>query len=193
MRTFALATAFALAAAAPATVFQPGQAPRCYISGGRTIVEYTRVKLHPSFKCAHTGNSCKCVVAHPTHHTGRCMQFDHTDGTKQSFSGDCSKTGLNVDAINGGSVDGQWSAWNAGGSCSKTCGFGSQTFTRTCVGQAHGGKACAGSASKSQACNTQACPVDGTWSGFTYRACSRSCGAGKKLGTRTCDGRLVHA
>ena len=201
MRTFALATTFALAAAAPATVFQPGQAPRCYISGGRTVVEYTRAAIHPSFKCSHNGNSCKCALTHPTHHTGSCKEFDHTDGTKHSVSGDCSNTGLNaIDGgwssfgkscsevcgggfktrqcnspapFNGGAqcvgsayqncnmqpcpVDGQWSAWNAWGSCSKKCGTGSQTSTRTCVGQAFGGKACAGSTSKSQSCNTQAC------------------------------------
>ena len=201
MRTFALATTFALAAAAPATVFQPGQAPRCFISGGRTVVEYTRAAIHPSFKCSHNGNSCKCALTHPTHHTGSCKEFDHTDGTKHSVSGDCSKTGLNaIDGgwssfgkscskvcgggfktrqcnspapFNGGAqcvgsayqncnmqpcpVDGQWSAWNAWGSCSKQCGTGSQTSTRTCGGQAHGGKACAGSTSKSQNCNTAAC------------------------------------
>ena len=94
MRTFAIATTFALAAAAPATIFQPGEAPRCFVSGGRTIVEYS-AQIHPSFKCAHSGAVCKCTAKHPTHHTGGCMQMDHTDGTKLSVSGDCSKTGHN--------------------------------------------------------------------------------------------------
>ena len=34
-----------------------------------------------------------------------------------------------------------------------------------------------------------ACPVDGTWSGWTYDTCSTSCGAGTKTGTRTCNGK----
>ena len=56
----------------------------------------------------------------------------------------------------------QWSAWKvAGGSsgkCSKACGGGSRTLTRTIKRQAqHGGNKCPGPSSKLENCNTQPC------------------------------------
>ena len=46
MRTFAIAALVGTVAAAPATIFRPGQAPKCFVSAnGATIVEYTH-KLH---------------------------------------------------------------------------------------------------------------------------------------------------
>ena len=46
MRTFAIAALVGTTLAAPATVFTPGQAPKCFVSAnGATIVEYTS-KLH---------------------------------------------------------------------------------------------------------------------------------------------------
>merc|ERR1719451_286190 len=73
-----------------------------------------------------------------------------------------------------------------------------QTMTRTCTNPAPfhnafvNGAECTAdgsSATSSQNCNTHACPVDGTWSGWTYGTCSTSCGAGTKSGTRTCQGQ----
>ena len=52
-------------------------------------------------------------------------------------------------------VDGGWSKW---GSCSKSCGSGSQTRTCTNPSPAHGGSPCPDPESTSQTCNTQACP-----------------------------------
>lgn len=55
-------------------------------------------------------------------------------------------------------VDCQVSAWSEWGSCSKTCGGGTQTRTRTTtVPPANGGKACP-PLTETQSCNTQACP-----------------------------------
>jgi len=61
------------------------------------------------------------------------------------------------------SVNGNWGAWSAWATCSKSCGTGSQTRTRLCNSPApsNGGAACAGSASESQACNTQTCSTPG--------------------------------
>ena len=50
---------------------------------------------------------------------------------------------------------------------------------------ANGGANCAGSATSSQNCNTHACPVNGGWSGYSYAACSKSCGT-----TRMTKGQL---
>ena len=50
----------------------------------------------------------------------------------------------------------------ASGSCSKTCGGGEQTFTRTCTNPspANCGKPCEGESTKVDECNTQACPTE---------------------------------
>jgi len=82
----------------------------------------------------------------------------------QTYSGNCS--------VNGG-----WSAW---GSCSATCGGGTETRTCTNPAPANGGATCSGSSS--QSCNTQACPVNGGWS--AWGSCSATCGGGTE--TRTC-------
>ena len=57
-------------------------------------------------------------------------------------------------------VDGGWSNWENYGPCSKTCGSGSRTRTRTCndPAPAEGGKPYIGSGSETQACNVKVCP-----------------------------------
>ena len=54
-------------------------------------------------------------------------------------------------------VNCQWSDWETG-QCSKTCGGGERTNTRTKkVAEEHGGT-CTGSSSVSEACNGEGCP-----------------------------------
>jgi len=55
-------------------------------------------------------------------------------------------------------VNGGWSSWRCG-SCSKSCGGGTQSCTRTCTNPApaYGGANCVGDSSQIQNCNTQAC------------------------------------
>jgi len=76
-----------------------------------------------------------------------------------------------------------WSSWST---CSKACGGGAQTQTRTVlVAAAHGGAPCP-TLSQRQACNTQACPIDcqvNAWSAWS--ACSATCGGGQQTRTRT--------
>jgi hypothetical protein len=191
MRSFAFAALVGIAAATTATVFAPGAAPNCFVSSdGRTVIEFTAKKM-PSFKCSHTGSECSCTNAHPTHHDGGCREFEHTDGTDHKF-GDCTDAGLNH-------IDGGWSGWTYG-TCSKSCGTGTQSMTRTCTNPAPfhnayvNGAECTAdgsSATSSQSCNTHECPSDGVWSGWTYGTCSTSCAAGTRTGTRTCQG-LAH-
>merc|ERR1719336_2628652 len=78
------------------------------------------------------------------------------------------------------------SGWGAWGACSKNCGGGQQTQSRTITrNAAYGGAACPG-LSQSRACNTQGCPVNcvvnewGEWG-----ACSKECGGGKQTKKRT--------
>lgn len=86
-------------------------------------------------------------------------------------------------------VDGEWTVWKTTGECSKSCGGGSQAFTRTCSNPvpANGGKDCHGQSFKTESCNDNKCPVNGGWSDWTQEKCSKSCGGGKMLSKRKCD------
>jgi len=57
------------------------------------------------------------------------------------------------------SVAGEWSAYGSWGSCSVSCGGGTQSRTRSCTNPApsYGGANCSGSTTDSQSCNTQGC------------------------------------
>ncbi|XP_071121949.1 mucin-6-like isoform X4 [Mytilus edulis] len=97
-------------------------------------------------------------------------------------------------------TDGSWSSWGSWkktGSCSASCRkCGSSTYPkqryykyRTCTSPrpSNGGRSCSGSAYKYTyySCNTQACKVNGGWSGWSFRnwgSCSASC---KKCGSNT--------
>jgi prepilin-type N-terminal cleavage/methylation domain-containing protein len=86
-------------------------------------------------------------------------------------------------------VNGGWSDWSSWGSCSVSCGGGTQTRSRTCTNPApaNGGASCSGSATESQSCNTAACAIDGGWSDWgSWGSCSVSCDGGTQTRTRTC-------
>ncbi|XP_060579908.1 A disintegrin and metalloproteinase with thrombospondin motifs adt-1-like [Ruditapes philippinarum] len=75
---------------------------------------------------------------------------------------------------------GLWSVWST---CSKSCGQGSQSRTRTC----EGGGSCSGPSSESKYCTVQECPGEyGLWS--EWSTCSTTCGKGSQSRTRTCEG-----
>ena len=56
-------------------------------------------------------------------------------------------------------VPGSWTEWSQFGKCSKECGGGIQTRSRTCTNPppSYGGKTCEGPATESKACNTESC------------------------------------
>ncbi|XP_031569460.1 uncharacterized protein LOC116303960 [Actinia tenebrosa] len=86
-------------------------------------------------------------------------------------------------------VDGNWSDWGPYGDCSKTCGSGVQTRSRTCTNPKPqgGGKDCEGLAVSSQACNTHKCPINGSWSEWgPWSEGTRTCGGATRYRTRTC-------
>eukprot|EP01127_Copromyxa_protea_P011653 TRINITY_DN294_c0_g1_i1.p1 TRINITY_DN294_c0_g1~~TRINITY_DN294_c0_g1_i1.p1 ORF type:complete len:1674 (-),score=432.23 TRINITY_DN294_c0_g1_i1:61-4824(-) len=87
---------------------------------------------------------------------------------------------------NGCPVNCAWSAWSAWSTCSKTCGTGSQTKTRTvATAAANGGSACSGATSQTQSCNTQACPVNCVWGAWSaWSTCTATCGSGTTTSTR---------
>lgn len=58
-------------------------------------------------------------------------------------------------------VDGRWLSWSSWGSCSKTCGGGSQQRQRMCEGPYFGGEPCPGERGELRRCNEKRCP--GQW------------------------------
>lgn len=56
-------------------------------------------------------------------------------------------------------VNCQWSNWSAWGSCTRSCGSGTQKSTRSKTVQESNGGTCSGLSEKSQSCNNQGCPV----------------------------------
>ncbi|XP_078490118.1 uncharacterized protein LOC100185217 isoform X2 [Ciona intestinalis] len=88
-----------------------------------------------------------------------------------------------------GSPTGSWDAWTNSGGCSLTCGGGTQRQTRTCTGGTVGAGGCTGSATQTIACNQQACPPQGSWSGWSNSGtCTLTCGGGIQQQIRTCTG-----
>ncbi|XP_021053028.1 hemicentin-1 [Mus pahari] len=87
-------------------------------------------------------------------------------------------------------VDGHWSEWSFWEDCSRSCGHGNQTRTRTCSNPPaqHGGRSCEGHAVETIMCNIRPCPVHGVWNAWQpWSACSKSCGKGSQTRTRLCN------
>ncbi|CAC5416980.1 unnamed protein product [Mytilus coruscus] len=93
-------------------------------------------------------------------------------------------------------INGAWSEYGTPkfGSCSVTCGNGTniRTRTRTCTNPkpAFGGNNCTGNSSEQneQICSLRHCPVNGAWSEYgapKCGSCSVTCGNGTQIRTRT--------
>ena len=78
--------------------------------------------------------------------------------------------------------------------CSKTCGGGQTTATRSCkvkgTNREVDSRSCDGARTAVYACNTQRCNsnsrVEYEWDSYRYSACDASCGGGKQWGMRRC-------
>ena len=71
---------------------------------------------------------------------------------------------------------GSWGGW---GSCSESCGGGSQSRSYSVATAASGGgTACPSPTTVTQSCNTGACAVDCAGSWGSWGSCSESCGSG---------------
>ncbi|KAF1628130.1 Adhesion G protein-coupled receptor B1, partial [Eudyptes filholi] len=55
-------------------------------------------------------------------------------------------------------VDGKWQAWGVWGSCTTTCGGGTQRRDRVCYGPFFGGETCQGPKEEYKQCNDRKCP-----------------------------------
>jgi len=84
--------------------------------------------------------------------------------------------------------DGTWSDWSPWSQCSRPCGGGSQSRTRTCLYRAGTGSDCVGDNIEYQNCNTGKCSADGGWTEWTnWSKCNAKCGMSDIVSrTRTC-------
>ena len=86
-------------------------------------------------------------------------------------------------------VNCRWGQWTEWGSCTKTCGGGSQKSTRKIERpRKNGGSACEGDVTRSQPCNENCCPVDCQWGQWTdWEGCPVTCGGGTWTSTRVIE------
>merc|ERR1712038_805760 len=103
-----------------------------------------------------------------------------------------------LDEIQKFRINGNWGSWSSFNSCSRTCGGGTQTRTRSCnnPSPAYGGASCSGcngaycpeESTDTRTCNTDACPINGGWGSWSsYSSCSRTCGGGTQRRYRPCN------
>ncbi|WAR18811.1 HMCN1-like protein [Mya arenaria] len=86
-------------------------------------------------------------------------------------------------------IDGGFTSWSTWGTCTMTCGGGTQSRSRTCTNPEpqYGGLDCDDVSTESQSCNDGPCPIDGgyaLWS--SWDACSVTCGDGIESRSRSC-------
>jgi hypothetical protein len=82
-------------------------------------------------------------------------------------------------------VDCVVSSWSDWGKCSKDCGEGISTRSRTVITPSANGGAQCPSLAETQTCNTQACPVNCVVSDWSdWSSCDKTCGGGVQNRTR---------
>ncbi|XP_066914708.1 uncharacterized protein [Clytia hemisphaerica] len=133
-----------------------------------------------------------CPVCGPSGQRNRTRTC--TDPEPLYGGSDCPKTDKHTEIENCEKkppcpIHGKWSKWGFWGKCSRSCGTGRKTRTRTCTNPApqHGGLDCTDSDTAVQNCNTKPCSVHGNWADWSsWGKCSASCGTSQQTRTRTC-------
>nr|XP_058952909.1 vascular endothelial growth factor receptor 3-like [Pocillopora verrucosa] len=85
--------------------------------------------------------------------------------------------------------NGSWSSWGPWERCSLTCGGGSQSRMRYCTNPPPdaGGEPCHGPSRMNQSCNTNHCPVNGGWNGWSpWSICTKTV-SGIQIRFRECS------
>ncbi|RMX60393.1 hypothetical protein pdam_00020577 [Pocillopora damicornis] len=85
--------------------------------------------------------------------------------------------------------NGSWSSWEPWERCSLTCGGGSQSRMRNCTNPPRdwGGERCHGPSRMNQSCNTNHCPVNGGWNGWSpWSICTKTV-SGIQIRFRECS------
>ncbi|KAH9492583.1 Hemicentin-1 [Bulinus truncatus] len=86
-------------------------------------------------------------------------------------------------------VNGNWSNWEAWSDCTLTCGNGTQSRLRQCIGPFHGGANCSGDYKDIKMCKDKDCPIDGQWEEWNmWLDCTQTCGGGMRTRNRSCNG-----
>jgi len=78
-----------------------------------------------------------------------------------------------------------WSDFGEWEQCSKSCGGGTKSKSRTCYMGNPGDEGCPGPATISATCNPQACSTWGTWE--EWGGCDQTCGSGVRSRVKTCN------
>ncbi|MFP6639420.1 MAG: thrombospondin type-1 domain-containing protein, partial [Myxococcota bacterium] len=148
-----------------------------------------------TFDCVSSGS--ECPTGSPPEENGTCGWSGWSDfgvcsnscgdGTQtrtrtcttgSSGSAHCQGSDTESASCIGGSATCGWSGYGSYGSCSNSCGDGSQTRARSCNSNNPGAN-CQGSASDSTGCTGGSATCG--WSGYGgYSACSNSCGNGSQ-------------
>ncbi|XP_053404882.1 A disintegrin and metalloproteinase with thrombospondin motifs adt-1-like [Mercenaria mercenaria] len=93
--------------------------------------------------------------------------------------------------------DGGWADWTVWGTCSRTCGDGIKTRSRTCDNPLPSiqGKYCQGDPYQVVTCSLKGCPeTNGGWSTWTeWTHCSATCNTGMRSRLRDCDSPVPSA
>ncbi|XP_062609284.1 hemicentin-1-like [Saccostrea cucullata] len=87
-------------------------------------------------------------------------------------------------------IHGNWGSWSGWNSCSRTCGGGTKSRSRSCNNPSpmYGGNYCSGSSIDTASCNTNSCPIDGGWGSWGgWSSCSKTCDTGSKSRSRSCN------
>jgi len=162
------------------TILEVGDTCSQWTEASADAVTCTDAKItynnYPNTGTKSGGTACSGTAKPNELEVGVCQEFPGPVKTWKMIDADTHSCGTaDVAATDPPAVDGFWSDF---GSCSKTCGGGTQE--RTCTAPTNGGAECEGSAT--QQCNKQKCAVDGFWSDFG--PCSKKCGGGTQ--ERTC-------
>ncbi|EDV28329.1 uncharacterized protein TRIADDRAFT_53875 [Trichoplax adhaerens] len=130
-----------------------------------------------------------CFARLPAERKEKDMRINEmeTESRNCDANGQCQKFQSN---------DGQWSSWQPWTPCSSTCGTGIRTRNRTCDNPVptDGGQPCHGNSIETVVCTLNPCTTEVVnaavipiWSCWTeWSPCSRTCGGGNQIRTRTC-------
>lgn len=112
------------------------------------------------------------------------MLITAENGGKECTGNAAESKSCNNGGCSNNCVWGEFGKWTT---CSKSCGSGVKSRTRSKLKEAeNGGSECRGDSKETESCNTQGCPVDCKWNNFgEWSSCTKSCGTGIKSRTRS--------
>ena len=107
-----------------------------------------------------------------------------TNGGKDCMG---STTEMQVCNLRNCPIDCEWGQFGEWSTCSKSCGGGEKSRTRSKTLEAsNGGTQCNGESTETESCNAHNCPIDCKWNVFgEWSLCSKSCGEGEKSRLRS--------